>query len=520
MEYLFNSFTFNTEKFELHADGNLVKLEPQVFLLLKHLIENRDRMISKDEIISEVWGGRIVTDASVASRIKFARAAIGDNGSAQHSIRTIHGKGFRFVADVMAKADNVLMPAKVLVPDKPPEQTVQNSKPSIAVLPFQALGNLTVGTTLSDAIPHDLIQAFARLRWLFVIARGSAFRFRTPDPDVREIGKALNVRYVLFGSVEMQGQLLVVTVELSDTGTGGVVWGDRFTAKADEVHGVREEITSKVVAALEIQIPLNEANSARLNISENLDSWSNYHLGLRHMYRFTLEDNSKATRLFEKAVAQDPHFARAYAGLSFTSFQSAFMKYKDGTEDPTLDARRFAERSIEIDPLDPFSNLTMGRSYWLQQDLERSTDWLDRSIVLSPNYSHGHYSHAFSDIMSARPENAMMHVETAFELSPLDPFLYAMFGVRALSYVVEGDYKNAAEWAEKAARAPGSHFLIAMIAVTANSLVENQKRAQFWVDNIRSRRPDANQKHFFASFPSANTGVRKKISDELNVYGF
>ena len=237
------------------------------------------------------------------------------------------------------------------------------------------------------------------------------------------------------------------------------------------------------------------------------------------MYRFTQDDNAKATWLFEKAVAQDPQFARAFAGLSFTSFQSAFMKYKDGPKDAALDARRFAERSVEIDPLDPFSNLTMGRSYWLQKDLERSNDWLDRSIVLSPNYSHGHYSHAFTDILSARPENALAHVDTAFKLSPLDPFVYAMFGVRALSFVVEGDYKSAAEWAEKAARAPGSHFLIAMIAVTANSLNHNQETAQFWVNNIRSRRVDANQRHFFASFPFSNAEVRRKISDTLAICG-
>ena len=520
MEYLFNSFTFNTEKFELRADGDLVKLEPQVFLLLKLLIENRDRMISKDEIINEIWGGRIVTDASIASRIKFARAAIDDNGSAQHSIRTIHGQGFRFTANVTLNVEQAATVVKDLSPASPSEEAIQSTKPSIAVLPFQFLGVLSPATTLSDAIPHDLIQAFSRLRWLFVIARGSAFRFRSPDPDVREIGKALNVRYVLSGSVEMQGQFLTITVELSDAGNGGVVWGQRFTSNFDAVHEIREEIVSKVVAALEVHIPINEANSARLNVSENLDAWSNYHLGLRHMYRFTMEDNSKATRLFEKATAQDPQFARAYAGLSFTSFQSAFMKYKDGSEDAALDARRFAERSIEIDPLDPFSNLTMGRSYWLQEDLERSTDWLGRSIALSPNYSHGHYSHAFIDIMSARPENAVMHVETAFELSPLDPFLYAMFGIRALSNVIEGDYKSAAEWAEKAARAPGAHFLIAMIAVAANSLAGYQERAQFWVDDIRSRRPDANQQHFFASFPFSSAEVRRKISDELRIYGF
>lgn len=518
MEYHFADFTLNIKKFELHRQAKRVLLEPQVFLLIKQLLENRDRMVTKDEIVAEIWNGRIVSDASIASRIKSARAALGDDGKAQHTIRTIHGQGFRFVADVTEHPKKASATAKSVTTNIPVLEVSQNTKPSIVVLPFRFLSPAGADSALSDAIPHDLIQAFCRLRWLFVIARGTAFRFRAPDPDVREIGKALNVRYVMLGSLEMHNTDLTVTVELSDTHNGGIVWTDRFSAKRDAVHQVREEIVAKVVSALEIRIPLNEANLAQLNISENLSAWSNYHLGLQHMYRFTMEDNAKATRLFEKAVMQDPRFARAHAGLSFTSFQDAFMKYTD-TPDAALNARRFAERSVELDALDPFSNLALGRSFWLQGELESSTIWLDRSISLNPNYSHGHYSHAFSDVMSCQVNTAVNHAKTAFALSPLDPFVYAMFGVRALSFVIAGEYNSAAEWAEKAARSPGAHFLIAMIAVLAYSLVNNPEKARFWVANVRARRPDASQHHFFASFPFDNDELRDRISHALSAYG-
>ena len=225
MEYLFNSFTLSPEKFELRTQGDRVHLEPQVFLLLKLLIENRDRMILKDEIINEIWDGRVISDASVASRIKLARIAVGDDGSAQHTIRTIYGQGFRFTAEVTTQANPTTATAKVITSDKPSEKPARYTKPSIAVLPFQSLGATGAGAALSDAVPHDLIQAFSRLRWLFVIARGSAFHFRALYPDVKDIGKTLNVRYVLSGSVDIQGQSLTITVELSDTTNGGVVWG-------------------------------------------------------------------------------------------------------------------------------------------------------------------------------------------------------------------------------------------------------------------------------------------------------
>ena len=164
----------------------------------------------------------------------------------------------------------------------------------------------------------------------------------------------------------------MITTELSDTSTGGIVWAERFTANEDDVHQIRAEIFAEVVSSLEVRIPLNETRKARLSVSENLDSWANFHLGLQHAGRYTKTDNEKATAFFERAVEQDPGFARAYAGLSLTSFQTAFMRYGNGNANAALNARRFAERSVELDPLDPFANFTLGRSFTLFGDLESS----------------------------------------------------------------------------------------------------------------------------------------------------
>ncbi len=518
MIYLFNNFELDPEKFELRNKGRLVSLEPQVFLLLRLLIENQNRMVTRGEIVDKIWNGRSLSASAIDSRIKFARSAVGDDGSAQHTIRTIHGKGYRFVA-AATQPETSKIPAQLSPEAAPMESWEITAKPSIVVLPFQYLGTPGPNSTFAEAISHELIQALSQLRWLFVIARGSAFRFRAPDPDVQKISRALGVRYVLAGSLKTENHSLVITVELSDSRNGEVVWGEYFTFALKAIHEIRTEIITRVVSALEIYIPFNEARNARLGVSENLDAWSNYHLGLQQMYRFSHEGNAKATAFFECAVAQDHRFARAHAGLSFTSFQDAFMKYNDTPEASVISARRFAERSIELDPLDPFSNFTLGRSYWLDGDLDSSIDWLDRAITLSPNYAHGHYSHAFTDMLSGRSDIARTNLDTAFTLSPLDPFVYGMLGARALSYVIDGDYETASNWAEKAARAPGSHFLIAMIAVIANSLNENQQKAQYWANNAQKRRSDACQAHFFESFPFSSSEVRNRISDALTLYG-
>jgi tetratricopeptide (TPR) repeat protein len=164
--------------------------------------------------------------------------------------------------------------------------------------------------------------------------------------------------------------------------------------------------------------------------------------------------------------------------------------------------------------------MTMGRYFWLEGELESSFDWLDRAITLSPNYAQCIYSRAFTDILSGSAASARRHVDDALQLSPLDPLLYGMRGVRSLSFVTEGDYKSAAFWAEKAARSPGAHYLITMIAVIAHSLDRNGQRASFWADVVRDQKPDACSAQFFKSFPFADPESRARILSALRPYGF
>ena len=527
MKYRFDGYSLSLERAELSRGHEEIPLEPLAYRLLCLLVENHDRMVPKEELVEKVWKRPFISDAAISTLVKVVRHALGDDGAQQKFIRTVRGRGFRFVAPVRIDTESVNITTEHGAANadgdndtnETPSQALPD-KPSIAVLPFQLLGRDSQDSVLADAIPHDLIQALSQLRWLFVIARGSTFRFRTLNTDVQEIGKALNVGYVLAGSIETRGSVSGISVELSDCRTGEVVWAKRFNATTDDAHDIRTQIIARVVSSLEVYIPMNEARIARLNVSENLDAWSNYHLGLHHMYRFTKEGNARATGYFEKSVLQDPLFARAHAGLSFTSFQDAFVSYNDDPQSAALAARRFAERSLELDAMDPFSNLTMGRAYWLDGDLENALDWLNRAITLSPNYAQGHYSHAFSDVLSGGTDTVRANVDTALNLSPLDPLVYGMFGTLALSYVSTGDYQSASNWAEKAARAPGAHFLIAMMAVAAHTLNGEQDKANVWACSTKNRRPDANLLQFFAAFPFTDAVVRNKLKVALLKSGF
>ncbi|HSG65857.1 MAG TPA: winged helix-turn-helix domain-containing protein, partial [Gammaproteobacteria bacterium] len=431
MLYRFGAFELDTAKVELRSDGAIRPVEPQVFGLLALLVENRERMVSKDEIVEKVWDGRIVSDSAIASRVKSARQALGDDGKAQRYIKTLHGQGFRFVAEVRAAQDLQLTEPGTL----PPQPAAQASRPSIAVLPFRLVGEPGPYAAIAEALPDDLISELARLRWLFVTARGSSFRLRPHEIDVGEVGRLLGVRYCLSGTVEVAGPALAVMVELADTRDGGIVWAERFAVPVDDVHQVRAEIRSRVLTALEIRIPAHEASLARLTVSGNLDAWSAYHLGLQHVYRFNRKDNAAAAALFRQAVAQDPGFARAHAGLSFVHFQTAFLRHTDDVPGEIALARRYAERGVELDSLDPFVNFTMGRSHWLEGDLDGSLGWLERACSISPNYAQGIYARAWTESLAGRPLEGREHVDLAMRLSPLDPRYYAMQGTRAFSHL-------------------------------------------------------------------------------------
>jgi TolB-like protein len=519
MLYRFDTFELDTARAELREDGATRPVEPQVFALLALLVENRERLVSRDELLDKIWDGRVVSDAALASRIKSARQALGDDGRSQRFIRTIHSQGFRFVAEVkVARAVQLDDPPPVALPAG--QQAEWSTRPSIAVLPFRLVGDAGPYAAIADALPHELITELSRLRWLFVTARGSSFRLRPEDADMREIGRVLGVRYCLSGTVDVAGPKLVVTVELVDTRSTGVVWADRFAGSVDDVHAIREDIRSRILTALELQIPLHEANLARLTVTENLDAWSAYHLGLQHMYRFNRTDNAAATALFQQAVAQDSGFARAHAGLSFVHFQTAFMRHTDDIAGESDLARRFAQRGLELDPLDPFVNFTMGRTFWLSGDLEGGLAWLERATAISPNYAQGIYAQAWTETLAGRGLQGRAHVDLSMRLSPLDPLYYGMLGTRAFTHMVVGEDLAAAEWAERAARSPGAHVLIAMIASATHAMIDDDAKAAQWAANVRERNPVLTRDDFFRAFPMKSEVTRARVANALARLGF
>lgn len=505
MIYGFGDLELDEERFELRRQGRPLPVEPQVFLVLRELVKGNGRLIGKDQMAQAVWGGSAVSDASIASRIRAARAAIGDDGARQEIIRTVHGRGFQLVAAVRSTQN----------------ASGEAGPPSLAVLPFRTLGSRQEDhLIMTEALAHEVLRALSRLRWLTVISRGSSFRFRGAEPELGAIGARLGVRYILTGTAEIAGQRITVSPELVEATSARVLWTDRLSAPLDALAELRQAIVMSVCAALELHVPLNEALLAEGRDFDRLDAWASYHLGLRQMFRFTADSNARAANYFRHAVALNPAFARAHAGLSFTSFQEAFLRYGPDRDRAAEAALGHAERSLELDPLDPFAAFSRGRAHWLTDELETAVGWLTRATDLNPNYAQGYYSRALLDTFLMRKGEADDEVARALRLSPLDPLLYGMFGTRALNLLQQGDHAQAADWSDRAASAPNAHVIIAMIALAANGMADRRARAEDWAARVRRLRPDASAELFFSALPLRDPATRAGVAAELKRSGF
>jgi TolB-like protein len=515
MKYLFEQFELDTDKLELHHADHLVPLEPQVFALLELLITHSDRVVGKEEINERVWGGRVVSDAALNSRVRTLRMALGDSGKTQRVIKTIRERGFRFVAKLQTMPISVVVHQQtpgIHTVDTPGHAAGTQHKPSIAVLPLKLLSLDTRYEPLADAIAHELIADLSRLRWLHVISRASTFKLRSSDRVLEDAESILGVDYVLTGNLSLFGDSASITVELAKTQSGAVVWAESIQCSLAELIELRLSLTTRIANAIEIRIQTQEAQNSEFVTTENLDAWMAYFRGLRHVYRFNAYDNQIATHLFEQAVSQDPQFALAYAGLSFSQFQNAFVGYVPDVAEARQLSLQYAERAFELDQLDPVTNLMMGRAQYLNGQWQQAGPWFQRCTTLSPNNALAYYQQALMHVISGEVSDVTDLSMQAISLSPIDPLQYAFLATRSLGHLAAGDSQSAAHWGELAANSPRAHHLIDALAAIAHVVNGDQPRAEFRRQRIAERAPQFEVEHFFRSFPIEDGRVRELIT--------
>lgn len=516
MIYAFGEYVLDTLRVALRQGERIIPLEPKSYDLLCLLIENRDRVVSRDEIFDQVWPGVFVTEASLSTAVSQIRRALGDDGKEQGVVRTVRGRGFQFVPEARGLA---AQPAEAAADGGAGDASPRRGPPVIAVLPFGLIGTDDTHRAIAEAVPTELIATLARLKSLKVIARGSAFRFNGANADLDEIRAKLGATYALSGSVELSGRRLSIMAELVDLRDHQIVWCESFTGGLDDVFDLRGQIAREVADVLEFRLAMHESELLRHVPSENLDAWGHYHRGVRAMYHYNDADNRAAGAHFARAAALDPGFARAHAGLSYTEFQNYFQRFGtafDHHKDLALD---HAETAVRLDPVDPYCNLMLGRAKWVFGEVEDGLTWVDRSLNLSPNYSFAFYNSALLNTVLCDGERAEAHVAAALARSPLDPHLQTMMGTRALAAFVRGDEKAALQHAEEAIRRPNAHLHVYLIAAGLQALYGREAMAERAVAEIRRRNVPAAKTGFLQHFGLRDEARRQELLSALERLG-
>ena len=408
---------------ELRRGANTVNVAPQVFDLLDYLIRNRERVISKDDLIAAIWRGRIVSDAALTTRINVARAAIGDSGEAQHLIKTLPRKGFRFVGVVREEIPSSGATATVTASIEPPRTALAlPDRPSIAVLPFINLSGDAEQEYLADGIVEDVIIELSRFNELFVIARNSSFQYKGKATDVRKIARELGVRYVLEGSVRRSGSRIRIAAQLIDAATGAHRWAERYDRKLEDVFALQDEVVHKIATILAAHVRKAETERAR---AKPPTSWAAYDCYLKAAEAFavfhtsfSVEDLYEARLLLQRSLAIDPNYARSHTMLANT-FGSAWVNPLDSdflNRSVLERALEHARTAARLDASLPETYACLGNVLMWKHEHERSIAAFEKAAGLNPNYVDWPFGVAL--IFAGQPKRAIEVFEAYMRLDP------------------------------------------------------------------------------------------------------
>ena len=491
MRYQFTDFALDTDQFELSRAGIPIRAEPQVIELLALLVENCDRLVTKEEINDKVWRGRVVSEAALSSRIKTARQLLDDDGQSQRFIRTIHKKGFRFVGEVTRDAaqsskrragDQLAEVANnhVAGTDADSKQPAARSRedaagtafesvpaaahaplamgPAIAVLPFANLSGEPGQEYFSDGVTTDIITRLSKHRWLQVVARSTTFGYKGKAVDVRALSAALGVNYVVEGSVQRAGNRVRVSAQLIESRTGHAKWSEGYERELSDLFALQDEITETIVARLEPEIGFAERNRVIHARPANLQAWDCCHLGIYHLFKFTGTDNKEAQRLLRQSQALDPLLGDAHAWWAYAVILS--MVYWDTLPTPAAldDALRACDRALSLDGQNATFHAMRGRVYLARGEHDLAIADNETAIRLNPTFAAAHCGLGDSLAYEERYDEAIARFDKAIALSPTDPQLWAFLTYGALAHIFRGDYATALQWTDRAGSLPNCQY--------------------------------------------------------------
>ena len=446
--FRFENCILDTQRRELWGAGKLVSVEPQVFDLLEYLVRNRDRVVTKDEILDSIWGGRAVSESTLTSRVNSARSAIGDSGKDQRLIKTLRHKGLRFVGRIREEHGHAGEAVHSAGPQQPKLALPEN--PSIVVLPFANLSGDPAQDYFADGMVEEITMALGRLPWLFVIASASAFTYKNRAVDLRQVGIELGVRYVLQGSIRKEADNVRIAVQLTDASRGHQILSERFDGVLGEIFSLQDQVATQLSARIAPTVQSKEAERARHKPTTNLTA---YDLFLRALppRRDTIEQNEESLRLLYKAIELDPAFSTAYGLAAWYHEIPITFGWVPRTDARMREGLRLANLAAEIGETDPEALWMAGVAIAvLSGDYSRGAALVERSLSLNPNSARAWWASGLLQTHLGQAEIALEHYARSRRLNPLGTAGYSYWATIAVTRFHMADFDGALDCAEKA----------------------------------------------------------------------
>jgi TolB-like protein/class 3 adenylate cyclase/Tfp pilus assembly protein PilF len=510
----FGNFSIFPHRRQLFAEGRPITLGGRAFDVLLALIEASGAVVSKDELLNQVWQGRIVEESRLAGEIVALRKAFGAD---RDLIRTVAGRGYQFTGEILARPvgasepeapsasaavtssmtpvgpasshpeklsiavlpsadmsgdlkqedmgeqqlDNIARTEGVLpVGPNPAGEAAKDiiqlalalpDKPSIAVLPCTNMSGDLEQEFFADGITEDIITALSHYPSLFVVARNSCFTYKGRAVDVKQVGCELGVRYVLEGSLRQANNRIRVTAQLVEAETGKHVWAEHYDRDLAEIFALQDEITEAVTTAIAPALAEAEQQRAIRKPPGNLDAWAAYQRGLWHVGKAAAEDNAVAQMFFRRAINLDPNFSGAYVGLAEAQSQATDF-HTDDLAETLRSVEVLARRAVALDGADAEARSLLAHTLWRRADYEGALSEVRRALAISPNLAYAHGTLGAALIFSGQPREGLAALEKSIRLDPRDPRSAIRLNQRALGLYFSREYPAAVEAAKHAIR--------------------------------------------------------------------
>lgn len=513
MEYAFGEFTLDLNRGELRGRDGPVLVEPRAFALLSYMLEQQGRLIEKEELISSVWGGRIVSDAAISTAIKAVRRALGDNGTEQIWLKTVRGRGFRFDAEVRLRSSGFEGEDRGsdrggAVPLKPMAPSMEIfDRPSVLVVGFDCFGNDSRDANLALGLAQEVRLNLSYWRWFPVIGPEALVHKMDGETDLRDTALELGAAYVLTGSVRSNGEQVRVNVTLISTEDGNSLWSRHFDGSLENLFDFEEEISRAIVAQIEPEI--SRANSQRLLLARpnDMSAWQLL-LATGEAERRggegygTPDSNQEQMQLLGQALEKDPRMARAWAWLAKCHWRDSLMGWAGDTEQALNNSLHASQTALELNPVNWEARayraiaLMFGRREFAEAEFHAR-----EAVRLNPSAATAR--HGIGCVLEnvGKTEEALEHLEAVFRLNPNHPNTAGVLGDIVTCHMLLGHNSEAVDTAVRLIALAPNYSRGLQRAIAALSQADEMERAQEAVGRLKALQPDFCESYVRTTYP-------------------